>query len=222
MRLKTSGIESTYSRKALNCHIKNVNVNTKFLNAFQPEWSKFVTDVELAKNLYTTNYDQRYAYLNQHEGHLSSTPQPTHSSQSYVPTYEAPHHQQQYQHAFQSQLSLTTPSIPQSDDVIACQNKAMAFVSTVMASHFPSTNNQLRTSSNPRNHATIQDGRVTVQQAHESGQVLDEEQLAFLADLRIADGQATWTKLPQNAAFQTDDLDAYDSDCNDISSAKAF
>ncbi|GJW46395.1 hypothetical protein Tco_0078041 [Tanacetum coccineum] len=28
----------------------------------------------------------------------------------------------------------------------------------------PTTNNQLRTSSNPRNHATIQDGRVTVQQ----------------------------------------------------------
>ncbi|GKG26400.1 integrase, catalytic region, zinc finger, CCHC-type containing protein, partial [Tanacetum coccineum] len=29
---------------------------------------------------------------------------------------------------------------------------------------FPPSNNQLRTSSNPRNQATIQDGRVTVQQ----------------------------------------------------------
>ncbi|GJV12325.1 hypothetical protein Tco_1353866 [Tanacetum coccineum] len=27
--------------------------------------------------------------------------------------------------------------------------------------------------------------------------------------------------IPQNVAFQTDDLDAYDSDCDDISSAKA-
>ncbi|GJT60298.1 retrovirus-related pol polyprotein from transposon TNT 1-94 [Tanacetum coccineum] len=35
-----------------------VQVNTKFLNALQPEWSKFVTDVKLAKSLYTTNYDQ--------------------------------------------------------------------------------------------------------------------------------------------------------------------
>ncbi|GJY36426.1 hypothetical protein Tco_0421804 [Tanacetum coccineum] len=34
----------------------------------------------------------------------------------------------------------------------------------VPSSRFPSTNNQLRTSSNPRNQATIQDGRVTVQQ----------------------------------------------------------
>ncbi|GJT67732.1 putative ribonuclease H-like domain-containing protein [Tanacetum coccineum] len=40
----------------------------------------------------------------------------------------------------------------------------MAFLSALAASRFPSTNNQLRTSSNPRNHATIQDGRVTVQQ----------------------------------------------------------
>nr|GEY45727.1 hypothetical protein [Tanacetum cinerariifolium] len=58
-------------------------------------------------------------------------------------------------------------------------------------------------------------------QAQESGQALDEEQLAFLADLRILDGQAIQTTIPQNAAFQTDDLDAYDSDCNDISLEKA-
>ncbi|GKF57235.1 hypothetical protein Tco_0170772, partial [Tanacetum coccineum] len=29
------------------------------------------------------------------------------------------------------------------------------------------------------------------------------------------------TIIPQNATFQTDDLDAYDSDCDDISSPKA-
>ncbi|GJZ25909.1 hypothetical protein Tco_0570162 [Tanacetum coccineum] len=140
------------------------------------------------------------------------------------------------------------------DDPIACLNKAMTFMSTVMASRFPSTNNQLRTSSNPRNQATIQDGRVTVQQvqgrqgqsfagnmarqctqpkrpknyawfkekmllvqAQESGQELDEEQLAFLADPEVADGQATQTTISQNVAFQTDDLDAYESDCDDIS-----
>ncbi|GJS37266.1 retrovirus-related pol polyprotein from transposon TNT 1-94 [Tanacetum coccineum] len=50
------------------------------------------------------------------------------------------------------------------DDPIACLNKAMAFLTAVASSRFPTTNNQLRTSSNPRNQATIQDGRVTVQQ----------------------------------------------------------
>ncbi|GKG23196.1 hypothetical protein Tco_0388499, partial [Tanacetum coccineum] len=40
----------------------------------------------------------------------------------------------------------------------------MAFLKAVASSRFPLTNNQLRTSSNPRNQANIQDGRVTVQQ----------------------------------------------------------
>ncbi|GKG61257.1 hypothetical protein Tco_0618982, partial [Tanacetum coccineum] len=43
------------------------------------------------------------------------------------------------------------------NDQIACLNKAMTFMSAVAASRFPSTNNQLRTSSNLRNQAIIQD-----------------------------------------------------------------
>ncbi|GKG14047.1 hypothetical protein Tco_0351007, partial [Tanacetum coccineum] len=50
------------------------------------------------------------------------------------------------------------------DDPIACLYKAMAFLTAIASLRFPTTNNQLRTSSNPRNQATIQDGRVTVQQ----------------------------------------------------------
>nr|GFC43774.1 hypothetical protein [Tanacetum cinerariifolium] len=38
--------------------MQQVQVNTKFLNALPSEWSKFVTDLKLAKSLYTTNYDQ--------------------------------------------------------------------------------------------------------------------------------------------------------------------
>ncbi|GKD66155.1 hypothetical protein Tco_1308263 [Tanacetum coccineum] len=36
-----------------------------------PEWSKFVTDVKLVKDLHTTNFDQIYAYLEQHELHAN-------------------------------------------------------------------------------------------------------------------------------------------------------
>ncbi|GJX86890.1 hypothetical protein Tco_0337664, partial [Tanacetum coccineum] len=32
-----------------------------------PEWSKFVTDVKLVKDLHTTNFDQLHAYLEQHK-----------------------------------------------------------------------------------------------------------------------------------------------------------
>ncbi|GJY81875.1 hypothetical protein Tco_0494626 [Tanacetum coccineum] len=42
--------------------------------------------------------------------------------------------------------------------------------------------------------------------------VLNEEQLAFLVDPGILDGQAVQTIIPNNAAFQTEDLDTYDSD----------
>ncbi|GJT85589.1 hypothetical protein Tco_1067306 [Tanacetum coccineum] len=51
--------------------MQQVQVNTKFLNALQPEWSKFVSDVKLEKNMYTTNYDQLYVYLSQYEGHVN-------------------------------------------------------------------------------------------------------------------------------------------------------
>ncbi|GJU29127.1 retrovirus-related pol polyprotein from transposon TNT 1-94 [Tanacetum coccineum] len=58
-------------------------------------------------------------------------------------------------------------------------------------------------------------------EAQESGQVLDEDQLAFLADHGITDCHDVLPIIIHNVAFQTDDLDAYDSDYDDISSAKA-
>ncbi|GKF89089.1 hypothetical protein Tco_0263052 [Tanacetum coccineum] len=59
---------------------------------------------------------------------------------------------------------LAVPVFTQGDDPIVCLNKAMDFLSLVAALRFPSTNNQLRNSSNTRNQATSQDDRVTVQQ----------------------------------------------------------
>nr|GEX68270.1 hypothetical protein [Tanacetum cinerariifolium] len=49
------------------------------------------------------------------------------------------------------------------NNLIACLNKAMAFLIVVASSRILSTNNQLRASSNPKK-AIIQDGRVIVQQ----------------------------------------------------------
>ncbi|GKD60847.1 hypothetical protein Tco_1298356, partial [Tanacetum coccineum] len=60
--------------------------------------------------------------------------------------------------------SFVVPVFSLGYDPIACLNKVVAFLTVVASSKFPLTNNQLRTSSNPRNHATIQDGRVIVQQ----------------------------------------------------------
>ncbi|GJV07046.1 retrovirus-related pol polyprotein from transposon TNT 1-94 [Tanacetum coccineum] len=83
------------------------------------------------------------------------------------------------------------PVFSPGDDPIACLNKAMAFLTAIASSRFPTTNNQLGTSSNPRNQATIQDGREKsmLAEAQEARQILDEEQLAFLADLGIPTDQ---------------------------------
>ncbi|GKA60542.1 reverse transcriptase domain-containing protein [Tanacetum coccineum] len=53
-----------------------------------------------------------------------------------------------------------------------------------------------------------------------SGQILHEEELAFLADPGVPKGQATQTIITHNAAYQADDLDAYNSDCDELNTVK--
>ncbi|GJW47922.1 hypothetical protein Tco_0079568 [Tanacetum coccineum] len=57
-------------------------------------------------------------------------------------------------------------------------------------------------------------------EAQGSGKVLNEEELEFLADPRVAEGPVTQTAITYNAAYQANDLDAYDSDCDDFFTAK--
>ncbi|GKF37203.1 hypothetical protein Tco_0113961, partial [Tanacetum coccineum] len=49
------------------------------------------------------------------------------------------------------------------DDPINAINHMMSFLTAVVTSRYPTTNNQLRNSSNPRQQATINEGRVTLQ-----------------------------------------------------------
>ncbi|GJZ34247.1 hypothetical protein Tco_0579683 [Tanacetum coccineum] len=51
--------------------LEQFQVNTNFLNTLPAEWSKFVTDVKLVKDLDTTNVDQIHAHLEQHERHAN-------------------------------------------------------------------------------------------------------------------------------------------------------
>ncbi|GKA24972.1 hypothetical protein Tco_0711005 [Tanacetum coccineum] len=72
----------------------------------------------------------------------------------------------------------------------------------------------------PRNTACYKD-KAMLAEAQEAGNFLDEEQLAFLTDPGVPDGQAVQIIIPNNDAFQTKDLDTYDSDCDDILNLKA-
>ncbi|GJZ30717.1 hypothetical protein Tco_0575764 [Tanacetum coccineum] len=61
--------------------------------------------------------------------------------------------------------------------------------------------------------------KMLLAQALESGMILDEEQLAFLVDPRDRVDSGLYTQtLPTTAIFYTDDLDAFDSDCDEAPS----
>nr|GFC87129.1 hypothetical protein [Tanacetum cinerariifolium] len=62
--------------------------------------------------------------------------------------------------------------------------------------------------------------KVLLVQAQANGQVLHEEELDFLVDPGIAETQSTQYVITNNAFYQANDLDAYDSDCDEINSAK--
>nr|GEU55606.1 hypothetical protein [Tanacetum cinerariifolium] len=152
---------------------------------------------------------------------------------------------------------LVVPVFQKGDDLIDAINHMMSFLTDVVTSRYPLTNNQLRNSSNPRQQASINNGRVTVQpiqgrqnslaaghmskqctkpkrkrdeawfkdkvllvQAQAYRQFLHEEELEFLADPRITEAQSTHYVITNNVAYQADDLNAYDSDCDEINSAK--
>nr|GEX41794.1 hypothetical protein [Tanacetum cinerariifolium] len=50
--------------------------------------------------------------------------------------------------------------------------------------------------------------------------VLQEEDLEFLADPEMAESSSNQNVITTNAAYQVDDQDAYDSDCDELNSAK--
>nr|GEV10419.1 reverse transcriptase domain-containing protein [Tanacetum cinerariifolium] len=115
----------------------------------------------------------------------------------------------------------------------------MPFLTSIVTSRYPPTNNQLRSSLNPKQQATINNGRVSLQPvqgrqisftsgtsrtytpaASESNSGKQMEELTVLADPRIPEGQATQTVITHNAAYQADDLDAYYSDCDELTTTK--
>nr|GEV08102.1 hypothetical protein [Tanacetum cinerariifolium] len=62
--------------------------------------------------------------------------------------------------------------------------------------------------------------KVLLVQAQANGQILHEEELTFLAYPGIPKGQATQTIITHNAAYQANDLDAYDYDCDELNISK--
>nr|GEX76420.1 hypothetical protein [Tanacetum cinerariifolium] len=110
-------------------------------------------------------------------------------------------------------LGLNVHVFKHGDDPIDAINHMISFLTYVVTSRFPTTNNKLRNSSNLRQQTSVNDGRVTLQP-------VQGRQTTFSTNPRIPEGQATQTVITHNAAYQADDLDAYDSDCDELNTAK--
>nr|GEV36754.1 retrovirus-related Pol polyprotein from transposon TNT 1-94 [Tanacetum cinerariifolium] len=170
------------------------------------------------------------------------SPQQTISQIDYPPEVNI----QQQSEFSQFDLGLTVLVFKHDDDHIDAINHMMSFMYVVVTSRFPTTNNQLRNSSNPHQQVTIHDGRVKYNlfrgdiflmllrkrddswfkdkvllvQAQANGHILHDEELQFLAVLGIPKGQATQSVIIHNTAYQADDLDAYDSNCDELNTAR--
>nr|GEX86351.1 hypothetical protein [Tanacetum cinerariifolium] len=118
------------------------------------------------------------------------------------------------QHEFHAnEVRLRHELFQKGDDPIDAINHMMSFLTVFVTSRYPPTNNQLRNSFNPRQQATINNGRVTIQP-------MQGRQNSLAADPGVAEVQTTQYVITNNATYPADDLDAYDSDCDEINSAK--
>ncbi|GKA38472.1 hypothetical protein Tco_0731023 [Tanacetum coccineum] len=114
--------------------------------------------------------------------------------------------------------SLVAPYFLPTDDPLECLNKALTFMSTILALSYPSSNNQLDISPYTQS-KKIQciKQQMLLAQLQEAGIQLSKDQLAILADTgEITDfGPGAFT-VTTNALFKADGVEVYDSDCDDV------
>ncbi|GJX86113.1 hypothetical protein Tco_0336887 [Tanacetum coccineum] len=139
-------------------HVRHsLSINTKFLNCLQPEWSKYVTMLRHNQTGETVSYGMLYplAII----AHSNASSSKSHANSSYSPTqYYVTHPSSvvDYEDEYQGELQGSS----QEDKLTT----AMMLLARAMTQKFSTpTNNHLCTSSNTRNQAVIQDGRVDIQ-----------------------------------------------------------
>nr|GFB53098.1 hypothetical protein [Tanacetum cinerariifolium] len=152
-----------------------LQLNSKFVNNMLPKWGRFVTAVKLNRGQRESNYDQLFAYLKQHEAHakenkmvLERLSQPI--AQPTADPLALLSNVSNTQHGLPSSSTssitpLTPPRANSTDDLIENLTSTLALLTQSYKTFIPQTNNQLRTSFNPRNQATNRVGNVNQGQA---------------------------------------------------------
>ncbi|GJW52476.1 hypothetical protein Tco_0093827 [Tanacetum coccineum] len=173
--------------------MKSLQVNIKFVNHLQPEWSKFVTDVKLARECSSTALDNTRFHQTSVVHHQS---------------YQAPAIPQQSQASFPLLDSgLVVPLFLPSYDPIASLNKAMLSLAQHLLRYSqPITAKEPCPYQGIRKLSKMKCGNI--QQVRGKGHVKDTcQERNFRTDT--------------TAIFQNDDLDAFALICDEASSASA-
>ncbi|GKB08261.1 retrovirus-related pol polyprotein from transposon TNT 1-94 [Tanacetum coccineum] len=161
----------------------------------------------------------QHASIQPNQHYLSHYPSQTQFNHSSIPP----------SHTLQSQMNHQISIVPQlcegsllpiinSELPLIQETKPLFKMAGLQCNKFKEDKGKIILPKRPRNAAWYKE-KAMLSEAQEAGQILDEEQLAFLVDPGIPASQ-TQTVIPYNAAFQTEDLDTYDSDCDDLSSAQ--
>nr|GEW08934.1 hypothetical protein [Tanacetum cinerariifolium] len=249
-----------------NMKLEQFQINMKFLNTLLPEWSKFVTDVKLMRDLHTTNQQAStyqaspYATSYHTPQFVSQGPSSSTHSISYPVTdtsslvnhnaYMASSSAPQIDYAPMVQQS-SEYSPPKVGLVQATINNGRVTIQPIQGRQdFVSAGSSRPFTSRPggalgkqrvivcynckgEGHMSKQcakpkrkrdaewfKDKVLLVQAQANGQILQEEELEFFADPGTAESSSNQTVVTNNAAYQANDLDAYDSECDEINSAK--
>nr|GEW19688.1 hypothetical protein [Tanacetum cinerariifolium] len=135
-------------------------------------------NIKMTIGLRDSNYDKLYAYLKQHEAHANENKMMLDRFTQHIIDLLALMSNVSHQQYF-SQSCKTSPSthvqpyladnthldsrLSLTDNLIENLTNTLSLLTQSYKTYLFQTNNQLRTSSNPRNQATVQDGKVVVQ-----------------------------------------------------------
>ncbi|GKC55278.1 retrovirus-related pol polyprotein from transposon TNT 1-94 [Tanacetum coccineum] len=158
--------------------LEQLQVNTKFLNSLPPEWSKFVTDVKLVRDLHTTNFNQLHAYLEQHELHANEVRIMRECNQDLL--------------ALGKQSSFATGTSGTRANISGIGRNNSGQQRVVKCFNCQGEGHMARQCPKPKRkrEATWFRDKVLLVEAQRSGKVLNEEELEFLADPGVVEDKA--------------------------------
>ncbi|GJX56658.1 retrovirus-related pol polyprotein from transposon TNT 1-94 [Tanacetum coccineum] len=138
-------------------------IGNESIHDYFPIGGKYVTNVKQNMDISTTPYVQIYTHLKAYEPHAKKTLKKQEQSTSIVDPLAYVAHTT-------SAPALSSPSTPSPQPTAQSPNDALMATMTQIANllsgfqkQFPPTNNQLRTSSNSRTHATVHDGHIVTE-----------------------------------------------------------